>query len=78
MERIMCVVKNRKTGKYLRVVTRVKNGKTVHDASWVDDITYANRTPGIKAAEIMFMCVAENLKEDTCEIVEVVVSVRER
>lgn len=78
MERIMCVVKHPVTGKYLRSVSRVKEGEVVHEHSWVEELTYANRAPGVKAAEMMFMCAAKDLNEDSCEIVEVVVSVRER
>lgn len=74
----MCVVKHPVTGKYLRSVSRVKEGEVVHEHSWVEDLTYANRAPGVNAAQMMFMCAAKALKEDCCEIVEVVVSVRER
>lgn len=77
MERKMWVVKHPKTGKYLRAVTKIKDGKAVHTYSWVEELTYANRASEVDAAQIMFMCAAKDLNEDSCEIVEVLVSVTE-
>lgn len=77
MQRNMWVVKHPKTGNYLRVVTRASAGKTVHEACWVEDITFANRAPDVKAAQMMFMCSAKQLGEDSCDIQEVTVTITE-
>lgn len=77
MERKMWVVKHPKTGHYLRVVTRVVHGKAVHEACWVENITFANRSPEAKAAQMMFMCSAKQLGQDYCEIQEVLVTITE-
>lgn len=77
MERIMCVVKHPKTGKYLRAATKIEEDKPVHTYTWVEDIIYASRAPGVKAAEMLFMYASKDLKEVSCEIVEVLLSVTE-
>lgn len=77
MERTMWVVKHPKTGHYMRSLTRIVEGKAIHEASWTELLDRANRVPDVKSAEMMFMCNYKQLGIDYCEIQEVVVSVRE-